>query len=519
MPPITADVCVYGGTSGGVAAAVQAARMGLKTVLIEPGRHLGGMTSGGLGWTDIGVAGTIGGVSREFYERIYRFYHPPKAADSQAASETGRPGPTQGKVQFLFEPHVAETVFDEMVREAGVQVIFGERLDLQQGVTKEGTRVTRIRMESGREFAARVFIDAGYEGDLVAKAGISYIVGREPNSQYGETLNGARPFTPRPFPTVSPYVVADDPASGLLPRVEAKPPGAKGTRDSRVQGYNFRVCLTDAPANRLPIAKPATYNPLDYELLARWIATRPADDKGGLGVSFSPLPNRKTDSNNGGEFGSELYGPSYGWPEGNYAERDRIFALHKNYTLGLLWFLGNDPRVPENVRTKMQRWGLPKDEFKDSDHFPHQLYVREARRMIGDFVFTENHARRRRPIEDPIAIGSYTLDSHGVTLYVDEQGVLTRERGFFERIKPYPIPYRILCPRASECDNLLTVSALSCSHAAYGSVRMEPVFMMLGQAAATAADFTVKNDVTVQNVPYGELRKRLVADRQILTSP
>jgi hypothetical protein len=401
---------------------------------------------------------------------------------------------------------------------------------LKSGVRKEGARIQRIVMESGREFAGRVFIDSSYEGDLMAKSGVKYIVGREPNSMYNETLNGALPFTPAPFPKISPYVIPGDPKSGLLPRVEARPPGTKGSGDHRVQAYNFRVSLTDIPENRVPIEKPANYNPLDYELLARHIATmqnvKPGPRKhaavglrgngGDLGINFELVPNRKTDSNSGSEFGSDMFGASYNWPEADYAKRDRIFEEHKNYTLGLLWFLGHDERLPIEVRTEMQRWGLPKDEFVDNGHFPHQLYVREARRMIGDYVVTENDARGTKVAEDSVALASYPLDSHGVTLFVDEKGVLNRERGFFTGTKPFPISYCALRPRLRECENLLVLSCLSASHAAYGSVRMEPVFMMLGHAAGAAASIAIDRKTSVQDVPYAPLRERLLAEKQIL---
>ena len=461
----SADVVVYGGTSGGVIAAVEAARLGKQVVLIEPGRHLGGMSGGGLGWTDNGSTTTIGGLSRVLPARLSLL----SSAAGMEVSERedylawlpkiwGVDGPRMEEIhaQFIFEPHAAEAVFNDLVREAGVQLVIGERLDLSSGVHREGADITRIVMESGREFTAHVFIDSSYEGDLMAKAGVTYIVGREPNSQYDETLNGALPFTPAPFPKISPYVVAGDPASGLLPRVEPQPPGAKGTGDRRVQAYNFRICLTDVPENRVPRAKPDGYNPLDYELLARHIATmknvRPGPRKhaaiglrgngGDLAINFELVPNRKTDSNCGSEFGSDMFGASYGWAEADYAGRDKIFAQHKTYTLGLLWFLATDPRLPEEVRAEMDRWGLPKDEFVDSGHFPHQLYVREARRMVGDFVVTENDARGTRVADDSVALASYPLDSHGVTLYIDKQGVLHRERGFFTGIKPFPISYR-----------------------------------------------------------------------------
>ncbi len=540
----TTDVCIYGGTSGGVIAAVEAARLGQKTVLIESTQRLGGMSSGGLGMTDNGSTDTIGGLSREFYQRVYQFYLKRENWKFQKREDYlawlpkiwGVDGPRMEEIKaaFLFEPRAAKAVFDDMVREAGVQVVFGERLDLKKGVVKDGQRIVKIVMESGREFSAKVFIDASYEGDLMAKSGVSYIVGREPNSKYGETLNGSFPFTPAPFPKISPYVIAGDPKSGLLPRVASKPPAPKGSGDHRVQGYNFRVCLTDVPENRVPIEKPASYNPLDYELLARYIATmknvRPGPAKhagvglrgkgGHLGISFHLVPNRKTDSNNGSEFGSDVYGPSYEWPEGDHAKREQLFQLHKDYTLGLLWFLGHDERLPIEVRTEMQRWGLAKDEFADTGHFPHQIYVREARRMISDYVVTEHDAKGGPHAEDGVALASYPLDSHGVTLYVDETGLLHRERGFIVGgVTPFPISYRSMRPKKGECENLLVVSCLSASHAAYGSVRMEPVFMMVGHAAGAAANIAIEKGVSVQNVPYAALRGVLLKEKQILEKP
>lgn len=539
--PTRSDIVIYGGTSGGVIAAVEAARLGKKVVLIESTLRLGGMSSGGLGMTDNGSTETIGGLSREFYQRVYQFYTKAENWRWQKREDYlawlpkiwGVDGPRMEEIKaaFLFEPRAAKAVFDDMVKEAGVEVVLGERLDLKNGVIKDGQRITKIVMESGKTFEAKVFIDASYEGDLMAKAGVSYIVGREPNSKYGETLNGTFPFTPAPFPKISPYVVAGDPKSGLLPRVEPKPPALKGSGDHRVQAYNFRLCLTDIVDNRVPIEKPATYNPLDYELLARHIATmknvKPGPRKhaaiglrgngGDLGINFELVPNRKTDSNCGSEFGTDMYGASYDWPEGDYATRDRLFNLHKDYTFGLLWFLGHDKRLPIEVRTEMQRWGLAKDEFADTGHFPHQLYVREARRMISDYVITEHDAKSGKHAEDGVALASYPLDSHGVTLYVNEEGVLHRERGFFVGgTKPFPISYRSLRPKADECENLFVVSCLSASHAAYGSVRMEPVFMMVGHAAGAAASIAVNQNLSVQAVPYATLRDQLLKEKQIL---
>ena len=536
----TVDVVVYGGSAAGAIAAVEAARLGRSVILVEPGRHLGGLTSGGLSMTDTGVKGTIGGLSREFYERIYRHYTKPGAWKFTTREEYlgwlpahwGVDGKEteRGKMQFVFEPHVAEQVFNEMTREAGVKVVFGERLDLQYGVKKQGAAITSIAMESGRTFAAKVFIDATYEGNLMAKSGVAYATGREGNAKYGETLNGILPSGPAVFEKISPYIIADDPQSGLLPRVDPQPPGKPGDPDHRQQSYNFRVCLTNAPENRVPFVRPANYNPLDYELFARWIATMknvlPAPSRVGdtalaggernLGISFHKMPNRKTDSNIGSEFGSDYLGRSYDWAEADYAKREALWQEHKTYVQGLLWFLAYDERCPAPVRAEMQKWGLSKDEFTDSDYWPFQLYVREARRMVSDYVVTEHDARGTRSAEDPVALGSYHSDSHGVCLYLDEQGRLCREKGFYVRTGVFGISYRSIRPRASECTNLIVPMCLSASHAAYGPTRMEPVFMMLGHAAGVAAALAIERETTVQAVPYAALRERLAAERALL---
>lgn len=537
---VTYDVLVYGGSASGVVAAVQAARMGKSVVLVEPGRHVGGLTASGLGMTDVGVFGTIGGVSKEFYQRIHAYYTNPAAWKFESRKEYHDWMPAHWgidgkradelKILFQFEPHAAEWVFTDMIKEAGVKLVHGERLDLKNGVRKDGARITAIVMESGRVFAARMFIDATYEGDLMAKAGVSYATGREGNAQYGETLNGILPSGPAVFAKVSPYVVEGDPSSGLLPHVEPKPPGKPGDADYRQQAYNFRISLTDVSENRLPIEKPAGYDPLEYEALARWIRTlkdvKPGTARsslvtlGGpnrnLGISFHRMPNRKTDSNIGSEFGSDYLGMSWDWAEGDYALREKRWEQHKNYIQGLVWFLAYDERCPEPVRKEMQKWGLPKDEFTDNDHWPFQLYVREARRMVSDYVVTEHDAQGARSAEDPVALGSYHSDSHGVTYYVDEKGRLCREKGFYVRTGVFGISYRSIRPKATECTNLLVPMCLSASHAAYGPTRMEPVFMMLGHAAGAAACLAIDRHQTVQDLPYADLRARLLADKQVL---
>ncbi len=519
----TRDVVVYGGTSAGVAAAVQAARMGKSVVLIEPGRHLGGLSSGGLGWTDTGNKAVIGGIAREFYHRVWRHYQTPEAWRWQSRESYGNQG--QGspaidgeqRTMWIFEPHVAEQAFRDLLAETRVEVVPGERLDLRNGVRKEGPRLTAVVMESGRTFAGRMFIDATYEGDLMAKAGVAYHVGREANAVYGETWNGVQTgvlhhahFFAQP---VDPYVAPGDKASGLLPRISAEPPGAKGAGDRRVQAYCFRMCLTDVPGNRVPFPRPDGYDPRQYELLVRVFAAGWRDVFGKL----DPIPNGKTDTNNHGPFSTDNIGMNGDYPDGDYATRERIFREHETYQKGLLYFLANDPRVPAEIRGKMAPWGLPRDEFADNGHWPHQLYIREARRMVGAYVMTEHDCLGKRPTPDSVGMGSYTLDSHNVQRYVTPAGTVQNEGdiGVSAR-RPYRIAYGALVPREEQCPNLLVPVCASCSHIAFGSIRMEPVFMILGQSAATAACLALDGDLAVQRVPYASLRARLLADRQVL---
>lgn len=516
--PETYDVVVYGGTSGGVAAAVQAARMGRSVVLVEPGRHVGGLTSGGLGMTDTGDKRVIGGISREFYRRIRAWYVRDRAWTFQPRAAFRHLRPDDDAL-WRFEPHVAEAVFRDMLREAGVRVELGERLKLDGGVTKTGAEITAITMESGRVFRGRMFVDAGYEGDLMAKAGVRYAVGREANAVYGETLNGiaVRHARGHQFKRrVDPHVIPGDPSSGLLPGIHAGGPGEEGAGDARVQAYNFRMCLTDVPANRVPFPKPAGYDPARYELLLRYMTPEWNDIFG----NHQAVPNGKTDTNNHGAIGTDDIGMSDGYPEGDYAARERIFKEHETYQKGLMWFLANDPRVPEAVRGRVGVWGLAADEFTDNGNWPHQLYIREARRMISDHVQTEHDCRRTRVTPQSVGMGSYTMDSHHCQRYVDAGGGV-RNEGNVQVYPggPYPISYLAIRPRAGECRNLLVPVCLSSSHIAYGSIRMEPVFMVLGQSAATAACLALDAGVGVQDVPYEKLRARLEADGQILDVP
>ena len=495
---IESDICIYGATSGGVAAAVQAARMGKRVALVEPGTHVGGLSSGGLGQTDTGNKGGIGGVSREFYRRLGKHYG--------------------NDENWTFEPRVAETTFRAMLEEAKVVLRTGEWL---ASVGKRGTRIVEFATESGTVYRAAMFVDATYEGDLMAKAGVGYAVGREANAAYGETLNGIRGETPLHQFTVAvdPYVKAGDPSSGLLPGIAGAPFGAAGAADRAVQAYNFRMCLTDVAENRLPFAKPEGYDPARYELLLRYIlarekAGRPWDDM--QRQLRARMPNGKTDTNNNGAFSTDHIGANHDWPEADRAGRERIFRDHLAYQQGLMHFLTHDERVPERIRKEIGEWGSCKDEFVETGGWSHQLYVREARRMVSDYVMTQHDCEGRRAAEDPVGLGSYNMDSHNCRRVV-RNGRVENEGDFQVRgPEPYPISYRSIVPKESECANLFVPVCLAATHAAYGSIRMEPVFMVLGQSAATAAGLAIDEGVAVQKVHYAELRERLRKDGQIL---
>ncbi|XHR31068.1 MAG: FAD-dependent oxidoreductase [Chthoniobacteraceae bacterium] len=491
---VETDVCIYGGAAGGVTAAVEAARQGKAVTLLGFNQHLGGMSSSGLGWTDIGKNGDsyIQGISREFYTRI-----------------SGKYG--SGKVKWTFEPHVAEAVFNEMVKEARVRVFLGQQLAKTE---IKDRKITDITMENGNVFRAKVFIDASYEGDLLKQAGVSYTVGREGNAQYGETINGIQTKTyGHNLPDgVDPYVVKGNPASGILPGVNADPGGPDGSADSKVQAYCYRICLTNVPRNRVRIAKPPGYNAADYELLFRAI------EAGHTSTFFTcdEMPNGKTDTNNYSGVSCDYIGYNYGYPEADYATRSKIAKAHENWQRGLIWTLQNHTRVPKAIRNTCAKWGLPADEFKDNNHWPYELYVREARRMVSDYVITEKNCSGEIVAEDSAGLAAYTMDSHNCQRIV-LNGQVKNEGDVQKRTpKPFPISYRALVPKSSECLNLLTPWSVSASHVAFASVRMEPVFMILGQSVGMAACLAIDERCPVQDIPYNKLKAQLVKEGQLL---
>lgn len=520
-----ADLVVYGGTSSGVIAAVQARRMGRSVIIVGPDRHLGGLSAGGLGFTDTGNKAVIGGLSRDFYHRVWKKYQQEEAWVWQQRSDYGNKG--QGtpaldgvnRTMWIFEPHVAEQVFEDYVREYEIPVHRDQWLDRQQGVVKSGGKIVSISMLSGDTFLGKMFIDATYEGDLMAAAGVNYHVGREANSVYNENWNGVQVGVlhhRHHFGTVgkpiSPYVIPGDPASGVLSGVSAEPPGEYGSGDQRIQAYCYRYCATDHAQNRVPFPKPEGYDATRYELLLRVLNAGWRE----LFNKFDPLPNYKTDTNNHGPFSTDNIGMNYEYPEGSYQRRREILQEHRTYQQGLLWFLSNDPRVPDDVRKQMQQWGLAADEFTDNGNWPHQIYVREARRMIGRFVMTENHLTKKIPTPEPVGMGSYTIDSHNVQRYIMPDGSVQNEGDIGVGISPYTIAWGSLTPRQEQCENLLVSVCVSSSHIAFGSIRMEPVFMILGQSAATGGVMALEQGIPVQQVKYAELRAHLLEDGQVL---
>jgi hypothetical protein len=514
------DIVIYGGTSAGIVAGIQAQAMGKSVIVIEPTSREGGLTTGGLGQTDIGNKQVIGGLSREFYRRVAKHYANPNSWKWERASayrDSGQTRTTQGEeTMWTFEPSAALTIFRAWMAESNLPVVRNERLDRTNGIRKQNARIVSIAMESGRVFNGKMFIDATYEGDLMAASGVNYTIGREANSQYGETLNGVQTQQAKYHQFVDgvdPYVVPGDTSSGLLPFIDANGPGVEGTGDQRVQAYCYRMCLTDHPENRLPFEKPQGYEESWYELLLR---NYEAGETGFPWIN-STMPNHKTDTNNRLGFSTDFIGQNYDYPDASYEERKQIANRHKLYQSGLMWTLANHPRMPEKLRQEFSRWGMCRDEFVEGHGWQDQLYVREARRMIGEFVMTQNHCQRRAAVEDSIGMGAYTMDSHHVQRYVDSNGHV-RNEGDVEvgGFPPYPISLRSIYPKANECENLVVPVCLSATHIAFGSIRMEPVFMVLGQSAATVASLAIDSQGAVQDIEYEVLRLRLEADAQIL---
>ncbi|MFS4418759.1 FAD-dependent oxidoreductase [Maribacter sp. 2307ULW6-5] len=520
-----ADVIVYGGTSAAVIAAVQVTKMKKSVILVSPDRHLGGLSSSGLGFTDTGDKSVIGGLSREFYQRVYQYYQNEETWKWQTKEDYGNVGQGtpaidgENKTMWIFEPSIAERIFEDFVQDYNLQVHRNEFLDRKNGVEKNDGHITSITTLSGKKFKGEVFIDATYEGDLMAASGVSYHVGREANRVYNEQWNGVQIGVLHHHHhfgdmKISPYRIPGDSTSGVLPRISTEYPGKKGEGDTKVQAYCFRMCLTKVKENRVPFEKPEGYDPDQYELLARiyesgWDRTF---------KKFDPIPNLKTDSNNHGPFSTDNIGMNYDYPEASYERRREIVKEHENYQKGLFYFLATDPRIPKKTQLEFNKWGLAKDEFVDNGNWPYQLYIREARRMIGEYVMTEHDILNRKPIDASIGMGSYSMDSHNVQRYITPEGYVQNEGDIGVHLDkvPYKIHLGSILPKQEECSNLLVPVAVSSSHIAFGSIRMEPVFMVLSQSAATIAVLAIQSNQPVQEVPYHQIKKLLIEDGQVL---
>ena len=486
------DICIYGGSSAGVIAAYTAKKMGKSVILIEPSNRLGGLTTGGLGQTDIGNKYAVAGLSLDFYRRIGQHY---------------------GKFeQWTFEPHVAKELFEQYIKEANIKVVYNYRL---QSVSTEKGAIKAITIENAIQpnqstnqiIKAKVFIDCTYEGDLMAKSGVSYFTGRESNSTYGETYNGVQFMDKHQFPDgVDPYKIPGKKESGLLWGISNETLAPNGTGDKKIQTYNIRVCFTNNPSNRIPITQPDDYQPERYELLLRVLEKKPVKNIGGF-TSIAPMPNNKTDINNNGAFSTDMIGENWDYPEADYNKRIEIKKAHDNYVKGFFYFIGHDPRMPSYLRKEMLQWGYPKDEYTDNKNWTPQMYVRETRRMIGEYVMTQLNCEGKDVVKDGIGLAAYTMDSHNCQRLV-VNGMVKNEGdvqvGGFD---PYPIAYRSVIPKKKECTNLLVPVCLSASHIAYGSIRMEPVFMVLAQSSAVAACLSIDNNQAVQEVNIDQLQK------------
>ena len=490
------DLVVYGGTAGGVITAVAGAREGLKVVLLEPGAHLGGMATGGLSRTDFGKKEVLGGYALEFYWRVGRKYEIQRFAQD---------------VAWFYEPKIGEQVFREMLDQAGVKVLLHHRLREKNGVDKVGTAVTSITTENGVKFAGRIFADCSYEGDLMAQSKIAYTIGRESTAEYGESLAGVRDRTPyhQFMVQIKPY----DDNGKLLPEVDPGPRGAPGSADKKVQAYNFRMIFSEDPANQVPFPKPPNYDPKRYELMARLL------DANTKRLGRAPLmhevcliariPNKKADINNQGAFSTDYIGRDWEYPDGDYAKRAKIWQDHVDYVKGFFYFLAHDPRVPSSLQKEVNSWGLAKDEYTDTANWPHQLYIREARRMIGETVVIQKDVQTDLKKPDVIGMGSYNSDSHNIQRIVNEQGFVENEGDMQVAVNPYQIPYRVMVPKRDQATNVLVPVCFSASHVAYSSLRMEPQYMIIGQAAGVAASLAIKSNKPVQDISVPDLQSKL----------
>lgn len=490
---IETDICIYGGNAAGVIAAYTAAKMNKKVLVVEPGWRLGGLSSGGLGYTDIGNKYVVTGLALDFYRRVGRHY--------------GR------FEQWIFEPKVADSIFRDYIKRAGCTVLYDRQL---VNVKKNNTSIQSIELESSDHpngvatiIRAKQFIDCSYEGDLMAKTGVSYTIGREGSSRYGEKYNGVQLRNEHQFPDgVDPYKIPGKPESGLLWGISPEKLQADGTEDNKVQAYNFRICLTNVPDNRIPVTMPEDYDSTRYELLLRFLAVRPAKNLKGF-LKMDIMPNRKTDINNMGPFSTDMIGMNYDYPEADYATRKKIITAHERYNKGLLYFIGHDSRMPEHLRKEMLQWGYPKDEYVKTGHWSPQMYVREARRMKGAYIMTEANCLQKEVVTDGVGMAAYSMDSHNAQRVVVNGMVKNEGDVQIHGIHPYPVAYRSLIPKDNECTNLLVPVCLSASHIAYGSIRMEPVFMVLAQSSAVAASMAIDKKNSVQQVDVAALQKEL----------
>jgi hypothetical protein len=523
---LKADVIVYGGTSSAVSSAVAAARLGKTVIVVSPDEHLGGLSSSGLGFTDTGNKTVIGGIAREFYQLIYQHYQTSGAWSWQKQSEYGNVGQGnpaidgENRTMWIFEPHAAEEAFEKLIKQPNIKVYRKEWLLRENGLIKKDGNIISLRTLSGKTFTGKIFIDATYEGDLMASAGVKYSVGREANSVYDEKWNGIQKnvFHHRHYfkEKIDPYRIPGKPSSGLLPGISSESPGENGTADNKIQAYCFRLCMTRVSENKVPITRPEGYDSTQYELLGRvakagWME---------YFEKYDPIPNLKTDVNNHGPVGFDNIGMNWDYPEASYERRKEIIKEHELYQKGLLYFITTDKRIPMAIRAKMNEWGLAKDEFRDNGNWPYNIYVRESRRMSGEYVMTENDIFGKKTGPRPVGMGSYTMDSHNVQRYVTPEGFVQNEGDIgVSPDHPYQIDLGCILPKKEYCSNLIVPVCVSCSHIAFGSIRMEPVFMILGQSAGTIASMAIDKGESIYDLSYDDIKAKLEASGQIIKNP